>query len=141
MKRWFVFLFTGLLMIGSTLGSFALAAEKVDNNTVCNGEPKAVQCPDDPTKQCIPLCNPLNRGTTNINEILGIIIRAALGIVGSLTLLMLVFGGFKWLTSAGNPEKVKEGTQTILWAAIGVFLVFSSYFILSNFTDYLSGRK
>ena len=52
---------------------------------------------------------------------------------------MLVWGGFEWLTSAGNDEKVKSGTQTMVWAVIGVILVFASYLLLSTFTDYLTG--
>ena len=74
---------------------------------------------------------------TDFPTVLGTIIKAGLGIVGSITLLMLVWGGFQWLTSAGNPEKVKKGSQTMIWAAIGAFLVLTSYLIMSTFTDYL----
>lgn len=87
----------------------------------------------------ISLENPLQ--TTDVNTLLGTVIKAALGIIGSLTLLMLIWGGFQWLTSAGNPEKVKSGTQTMVWAIIGVILVFSSYIILNTFTNYLTGGK
>ena len=51
----------------------------------------------------------------------GNIVKYALGLVGSLTLLMLVWGGFQWVTSAGNAEKVNKGSQTMIWAAIGAF--------------------
>ena len=90
---------------------------------------------------CVKLCNPLQGNVTDVRVIIGIIIRGALGIIGSITLVMLVWGGFKWLTAAGNPERVQEGTKTMIWAAIGVFIVFSSYFILINFTQYLTGAK
>lgn len=83
--------------------------------------------------------NPLGGNKTSVSEIIGTLIKSALGIVGAITLLMLVWGGFQWLTSAGNPEKVKSGAQTMLWAIIGVVLVFASYLLLSTFTDYLTG--
>lgn len=96
-------------------------------------------CPNGkPGDDCIPIVNPLKNNETSLFNIFGIIIRTALGIIGSLTLLMLVWGGFLWLTSAGNPERVKKGTDTMLWATIGVIIVFSSYFVLSNFTKYLT---
>ena len=82
--------------------------------------------------------NPLTSGT-DVSSIISIVIKSALGIIGALTLLMLVWGGFQWLTSAGNPEKVKMGTQTMVWAIIGVVLVFASYILLSTFTSYLTG--
>ena len=144
MPRLTVFLITPLMLMGFlSVGVGRVSAETPAqiNEKACSEEAPSIPCPDDNTKQCVPLCNPLKSGTTDIKEIIGIIIRSALGLVGSLTLLMVVWGGFKWLTSAGNPEKVKSGSQTMLWAGIGVFLVFASYFILSNFTDYLTGRK
>ena len=143
MQRWIIFFVGVFILFGSWGMPMALAQTPTGNDKKdpCEGEPVSVQCKDDPTKQCLPLCNPLKRDTTDIKVIIGIIIRAALGIVGSLTLLMLVWGGFMWLTSAGSPERVKKGADTMLWAAIGVFFVFASYFILSNFTDYLTGRK
>src|SRR3989338_194507 len=82
--------------------------------------------------------NPLSSGI-EAADIIRIVITTALSIIGALTLLMLVWGGFQWLTSAGNPEKVKSGTQTMVWAIIGVVLVFASYLLLSTFTSYLTG--
>lgn len=98
-------------------------------------------CPDRPEADCIPIENPLVNNTTSIFTILGTVLRIALGIIGSLTLLMFVWGGFQWLASGGNPERIKKGTDTMLWAAIGVFCVFASYFVLSNFVEYLTGSK
>lgn len=86
----------------------------------------------DPAKPTIvELENPLGAGRTDIRVILGDIIKYAMGILGSLTLLVFVFGGFLWLTSAGSDERVKKGSQTMLWAVIGIFIIFASYGILT----------
>ena len=95
---------------------------------------------NDKGQEICSLENPLQGEQTEATAIIGTVIKAALGIIGALTLLMLVWGGFQWLISAGNPEKVKMGTQTMVWAIIGVFLVFASYLLLSTFTDYLTGK-
>lgn len=89
---------------------------------------------------CVSLANPLSSGQTEVAPIIGIIIKAAMGIMGALVLLMLVWGGFQWLTSAGNPEKVKKGSQTMIWAVIGLFLVLSSYLILDAVLKALRGE-
>jgi len=66
---------------------------------------KGKNCPDGVTDR-ICLENPL--GTKiKASEIIQTIISGALGIVGALALFMLVLGGFKWLTSAGNAERVE----------------------------------
>ncbi len=106
--------------------------------------PAKAGCALDPKtgQEICSLENPIGtgvRGTTDFSSIISIVIKTALSIVGALALLMLVWGGFQWLTSAGNPEKVKSGTQTMVWAIIGVVLVFSSYLLLSTFTSYLTG--
>lgn len=87
----------------------------------------------------VSLENPL--GTTNISEILGSIVKKLLTILGSISLLVLVAGGFLWLTSAGNAEKVKLGTNTMLYAIIGLFIIFSSYAILNTVIGGLTGEK
>jgi len=83
---------------------------------------------------CIKLENPIKLSDTNITApvIIGKIIKGLLGIIGALALLMIVWGGFKWLTSAGNPEKIKAGTNTMLYAIIGVVIVLSSYILVDQ---------
>lgn len=78
----------------------------------------------------IPLTNPLK--TTDVKVLVGDVIKYVLGIMGSLTLCAFVFGGYMWLTSAGNPEKVKTGSQTFLYATIGLFIIFGAYAILNT---------
>ena len=71
------------------------------------------------------------QGTINIDILVGRVISTALGIIGSLTLLTFVYGGFLWLTSGGSPDNIKKGKTVMVWAAIGVFIIFSSYAILA----------
>ncbi len=90
---------------------------------------------------CVIVENPLNTPDTDVETIIGIVIQAALGLIGSITLFMLVWGGFQWLVAAGNEEKIKKGTQTMIWAVIGLFLVMSSYILLTTYLGYLTGSK
>lgn len=73
--------------------------------------------------------NPLRVGEKDpsIQELIGKVIQAALGISGSLALLMFIYGGFTWMLSAGNSEKVTKGKNTLVWASIGLIVIFSSY--------------
>lgn len=71
------------------------------------------------------LANPLS--VSSPQALIGKVINAVLGVVGSLALLMFVYGGLIWMTSSGNPEKIKQGRGIIVWAAIGLAIIFSSY--------------
>jgi len=56
--------------------------------------------------------------------------RYLFGIVGSLTLVVLIYGGFMLILSQGNPEKVKKGTDALVGAVIGLVIVFSAYMLV-----------
>ena len=73
----------------------------------------------------IHLDNPLSVDTPQ--ELIGTVINAALGIIGSIALIMFIYGGFIWLTSSGNEQKVTQGRNILMWAAIGLVIIFLSY--------------
>lgn len=85
------------------------------------------------------LPNPLGEGRTDIREIIGFVIRAILGIVGSLALLVFVYGGFTWVISGGNEEKVRKGKDMIFWAALGIAVIFLSYAMVTFVLNAVSG--
>jgi len=72
------------------------------------------------------LTNPLGDIDTP-QALIGQIINSVLGVVGSLALLMFVYGGLTWMTSSGNQEKVKKGRDILIWSAIGLAIIFASY--------------
>lgn len=67
--------------------------------------------------------------TDTISTAFGII-EAFLQLLGLIGLVLIIYGGFTLLFSAGNPEKVKKGRDIVLWAIIGIAVVLSSYGIL-----------
>ncbi len=75
--------------------------------------------------------NPLG-STESIPALIGKVIYAVMGLVGSISLAMFVYGGIVWLTSGGSPDKVKKGKDVLVWAVIGLAIIFSSYAI-TNF--------
>ncbi len=94
----------------------------------------------------VDLTNPIGGTASNktgeirIKVIVGNIIKQALTILGSITFVVFLVGGAYWLTSAGNAERVKKGSQTMVWAAIGLFVVFAAYGILAALIGGLTGR-
>lgn len=73
----------------------------------------------------VSLTNPL--GVSTPQQLIGKIISALLGLVGSIALLMFIYGGLVWMTAAGNEKKVTQGTDILMWAAIGLIIIFISY--------------
>ena len=60
-----------------------------------------------------------------------------LGITGSLVLAVFVYGGFLWVTAAGNADKVKKGRDAMIGSVIGMLIVFSAGMIVTNLKSIL----
>jgi len=116
-----------LVLISPTIG---LAAET-------GGGPDTGGRPSSSGESELP--NPLGKGLTDPRAVVGNIIKALLGIVGSLALAVFIFGGFMWVTSAGNEEKVKKGKDMLMWAAFGLAVIFASYALVTFVIDALTG--
>lgn len=83
------------------------------------------------------LPNPL--GITDVNALIARVINWILSLVGSVSLLMFVYGGLTWMTSAGVADKVKKGKDIIIWAVIGLAIVFTSYILVKFVITSLAG--
>ena len=66
------------------------------------------------------------------SALVGTVLRAVLGLTGSIALLMFVYGGFLWLTSGGSPDKIKKAQGILVWATLGLTLIFGSYAIIDK---------
>ncbi len=66
-------------------------------------------------------------GTTDLKTLLGRVIQTAMGIMGSLALAMFVYGGFLWMTSAGNSDKTQKAVHIVVWSSLGLIVILSSY--------------
>lgn len=70
-------------------------------------------------------------GEQALVTIVGNIIKIILSILGVVLLGFILYGGFLWMTSGGNPDGVKKGKQMIANAVIGLVIVVSAYAISS----------
>ena len=58
------------------------------------------------------------------------LIKAAIGLGGIALFIMLVIGGFKYLTSGGDPKRAESARNTLTYAILGLVLIALAYLIL-----------
>ncbi len=58
------------------------------------------------------------------------LVSFGIGIAGGVAFLLLIYGGFKFIFSLGNPEAVQQGREIITAALIGLIVVVFSVFLL-----------
>ncbi|MBT3689761.1 hypothetical protein HOG11_00195 [bacterium] len=68
----------------------------------------------------------------NIFEISGFVINIVLGFVGIIFLVLIIAGGYMWMTAGGNDEKVTK-RKSLLTQSIIALAVILSAFLLTNF--------
>jgi len=88
--------------------------------------------PDDQGSHCPPGYKG-NCGDYELNDFIVLAVNVSkwiLGIVGSLTLLMFIYGGLTFLISAGSSDKIQKAKDILVAAVIGLIIVFASWLII-----------
>ena len=69
--------------------------------------------------------------------VIGVAIQAALSLLGAVFVILIIVGGYVWMTAEGNDQKVEKAQNYIRRAIIGMLITFSAWaiwsFILSKF--------
>jgi hypothetical protein len=65
------------------------------------------------------------------------IIQLALGFLGILAVIIILIGGFKWMTAAGNEEQIEDAKKVLIAGVIGLVIILASWaianFVISQF--------
>ncbi len=73
----------------------------------------------------------------NLTDFLSNIIQFAMTFAVIIAVVAVLVAGFKYITSAGDSEKVKSSTQSLIFALVGLVIVFLAptliKFILDKF--------
>ena len=68
-------------------------------------------------------------GTADVNVIVGRAIQIALGALGIVFVLFLIYGGILWMVAAGDKEKVAKATRMLTNTTIALVVIVASYAI------------
>jgi hypothetical protein len=122
MKRRISHLFAALsvsLMFGLGLAMpvYAQDAQQQINNGLCAGS--NLEFTETPGQ----FNTATTDATTKINDIIHTIVNLLSAIVGVVAVIMIIVGGFRYITSGGNDTSVTSAKNTILYAIIGLVVV------------------
>lgn len=73
----------------------------------------------------------IGTGTTDIRITIARIIRTAMSLLGIIAVLIILYGGFKWMTSQGSDEAVGDAKKIITAGIIGLVIILTAYAIAS----------
>ncbi len=71
------------------------------------------------------------------------LIKVILGFLGILAVIIILIGGFKWMTAAGNDEQIDEARKIIIAGIIGLVIILAAWgianFVLTSVLSALEG--
>lgn len=72
----------------------------------------------------------------SVGALVSVFFPNVLVIIGVILLVLILGAGFTLITSAGagDPQKTGQAKKTLTYALVGVFLIFSSFFIIQIVT-------
>ena len=78
-------------------------------------------------------------GSPSVDSVLEKAVNAFLLLIGAVAIVMIVYGGFRYVTSAGEASAVSAAKNTILYAVIGLVVALLAYSISDYVLDVFEG--
>jgi hypothetical protein len=77
-------------------------------------------------------------GDRDLTDTVGQLINVFLGLLGIIFLVLVIYAGFLWMTSAGDEKKVGTAKNILISAVVGLVVLLSAYAISSFVIEQLS---
>jgi len=82
-------------------------------------------------------------GDRDVREVAVSIVKYLMTFLGIIAVVVILLGGFKWMTAGGNDDKVGEAKSMIVAGAIGLVIILAAFaivtFVIKIGTDALNG--
>ncbi len=89
----------------------------------------------DATGTCPATTTSTGSGATRINNLIKIFVNIFSAIIGVIAVVMIIYGGVKYITSGGESSNVSSAKNTIVYAVIGLIVVALAQFIVQFVLD------
>ncbi len=70
-------------------------------------------------------------GDTDPRQIMTNLLNLAMTFLSIISVIIILIGGFKWMTAAGNEDKVSEAKKIVIGGVIGLVIILASWAIAS----------
>jgi len=129
-----------MLLPTAALAHVAMATSVDINNALCNGSNVSSGSDNNVASSCTP-----STGSNNLGNLVRELINILSWVVGVVSVIMIIIGGFRYITSGGESGGVTAAKNTIMYAIIGLVIVALAqvivHFVLSGVSSGLSGSN
>ncbi len=91
------------------------------------------------------ISNQMILGEASPEELVISIINWTLGILALIAVILILIGGFRWMTAGGNEEKVESAKKTLYAAIIGLVIILAgwgiSVYVINNLLEFTDANS
>jgi hypothetical protein len=110
MKHIRIFMASLVVFVGLGAAVPALASADTAKSTVCSTLGSDASCKSTPA------------GSTSLNSIISATINILSWVIGVAAVIMLMVGGFRFITASGDSNSVASARSTIIYALVGIVI-------------------
>ena len=78
-------------------------------------------------------------GSRDLKATITSVLNVLLGFLGIIAVIVILLGGFKWMTAGGNEDKVGEAKKLIGAGVVGLVIILAAYaiatFVISTISE------
>lgn len=78
-------------------------------------------------------------GQTDIRVIIARIVQVFLGLLGMIAVILIIYGGWLWMSAAGDATKIGAAKKTLINAVIGLAIILAAFGIAQFIVGVLTG--
>lgn len=90
---------------------------------------------------CPAVLRALNGCQGGLRGIVLSIVNFFLGFLGLLAVIMVIYGGFLYVSSAGNEENVNKAKKILLYAVLGIVVIIVSFALINTILGAAAGER
>ena len=68
-------------------------------------------------------------GTANLRTVVVQLVRSVIGFLGIIAVIVIIWGGFKWMTAGGDSGKVDAAKKLIIQGIVGLVIILLAFAI------------
>lgn len=125
-----------LIFLSSTLLLSAVPAEAVRTNDITRGILDRL----DEVGDRVYNQDPYDNSRAAVYLRVGRIINIVLSFTGLIAVLLVIYGGWLWMTSRGNEDQITNAKKTIISSLIGLSIIIGSFALTSLVVNILVNR-
>jgi hypothetical protein len=126
MKKYLLFALFALILIPVFAFTLSNAALADSNSLFWNNEAGEMQ-------------NTIGLGNADPRAMAAKVVNIMLGFLGIIAVIIILLGGFRWMTAAGNEDKVGEAKRIIGAGVIGMVIILGAFGVAQFVLEALYG--